>query len=179
MIVFISGGCKNGKTRLGLDIALKLSKNNPRYFLATMVPFDEEDRKRIENHKKERLNLGFNTIERSIDVSEVNLDSEPTVLLDSLTALILNETFEAEKSKSDIDKVHVKIIEDLESLIEKTKDLIVISDYIYSDGVIYNEYTESFKKNLANIDRWIASRSDVVIERVVGINHFVKGSMDI
>ena len=178
MIVFISGGCKNGKTKLGLDIALKLSKDN-KYYFATMLPFDDEDRERIENHKKERLNMGFNTIEKGINISDVSIDSSSTVLLDSLTALLLNETFEAEKNGADINLVSYKIINDLDSLINKTKNIIIISDYIYSDGVVYNEYTESFKKNLANIDRWVASISDVVIERVVGINHFVKGSLEI
>lgn len=179
MIVFISGGCKNGKTKLGLDIACALSKSNKKYYLATMVPFDSEDNERIENHKKERVNLGFETIEKAIDVGNIYLDKDGTYLLDATTSLLLNETFEAEKKNLDINEVHKKIIDDLKPLINNTKNLIIISDYIYSDGVIYNDYTESFKKNLAYIDKWVASKSDVVIERVVGINHFIKGSLNI
>lgn len=179
MVVFISGGCKNGKTKLGLDIACLLSKESKKYYLATMVPFDSEDRERIENHKKERENLGFETIEKAIDVGNIYLDKDGTYLLDALTSLLLNETFEYEKKNLDINEVHKKIIDDLKPLINNTKNLIIISDYIYSDGVIYNDYTESFKKNLAYIDKWVASKSNVVIERVVGINHFIKGSLNI
>ena len=179
MIVFISGGCKNGKTKLGLDIACLLSKESKKYYLATMVPFDSEDRERIENHKKERENLGFETIEKAFDIGNIYLDKDGTYLLDALTSLLLNETFEAKKKNLDINEVHKKIIDDLKPLINNTKNLIIISDYIYSDGVIYNEYTESFKKNLAYIDKWVASKSNVVIERVVGINHFIKGSLNI
>ena len=179
MICFISGGVKNGKTRLALDISCKVANNNPKYYLATMIPFDSEDDLRIKNHRKERENLGFITIEKSSDVGNISLENNPTILLDSLTALLLNEFFIAEKENTSYDLVPIKIINDLDSLIKRSKNIIFVSDYIYSDGVTYNSYTESFKKCLAVIDKYVASRSDVVIERVMGINHFIKGNIDL
>ncbi|MBQ6118000.1 MAG: bifunctional adenosylcobinamide kinase/adenosylcobinamide-phosphate guanylyltransferase [Clostridia bacterium] len=41
MNVLISGGCKNGKTAFAQDIAVKLSKNGHRYYVATMLPYDD------------------------------------------------------------------------------------------------------------------------------------------
>ena len=63
MIVFLSGGAKNGKTALAEDIAVKLSGGGRRYYVATMIPYDDEDRKRVELHIEERAGLGFTTLE--------------------------------------------------------------------------------------------------------------------
>ena len=44
MNVFISGGCKNGKSHHAQNIAKTMAdeKNLPLYYLATMIPKDEE-----------------------------------------------------------------------------------------------------------------------------------------
>ena len=49
MNVLISGGCKNGKTSFAQDIAVKLSPEGNRYYVATMIPTGEEDYARIRN----------------------------------------------------------------------------------------------------------------------------------
>ena len=61
MRVFISGGCKNGKSMLAQRIAVK--QGAPLYYIATMIPYDDEDRARIRRHLKEREGWGFETIE--------------------------------------------------------------------------------------------------------------------
>ena len=43
MTVFLSGGCKNGKSTLAEQIAVHLSRPEHLYYLATMIPHDEED----------------------------------------------------------------------------------------------------------------------------------------
>ncbi len=54
MIVFLSGGAKNGKTALAEDIAVKLSGDGRRFYIATMIPYDDEDRARIALHVEDR-----------------------------------------------------------------------------------------------------------------------------
>ena len=63
MIVFITGGAKNGKSSFAQDLAVKLSRGGKRYYIATMIPCDEEDRERIRRHIADRDGLGFETIE--------------------------------------------------------------------------------------------------------------------
>ena len=70
MKIFIIGGCKNGKTSFAQELAVKLSGNGPRYYIATMVPVDDEDRKRIENHIRDREGQGFITKEISEDIAQ-------------------------------------------------------------------------------------------------------------
>lgn len=54
MNVLITGGCKNGKTGFAQDIAVKLSRGGSRYYVATMIPCDGEDRERIARHIEDR-----------------------------------------------------------------------------------------------------------------------------
>ena len=50
MTIFLSGGCKNGKSTLAQHAAKKLAGDGPLYYIATMIPHDEEDRARIRRH---------------------------------------------------------------------------------------------------------------------------------
>ena len=52
MSVFISGGCKNGKSFYAQRIAK--AGGAPLYYIATMIPHDEEDLARIRRHRDER-----------------------------------------------------------------------------------------------------------------------------
>ena len=73
MNVFISGGCKNGKSMYAQKIARDMAEAQqvPLYYLATMIPVDAEDRARISRHLSEREGWGFETIE---PVSYTHLD---------------------------------------------------------------------------------------------------------
>lgn len=61
MNVFISGGCKNGKSHHAQNIAKTMAdeKNLPLYYLATMIPKDEEDEARVRRHIRERAGMGL------------------------------------------------------------------------------------------------------------------------
>ena len=48
MILFLSGGSKSGKSSLAQDLAVTLSRGGKHYYVATMIPVDGEDHKRID-----------------------------------------------------------------------------------------------------------------------------------
>lgn len=60
MNIFISGGCKNGKSYYAQRRAKDMAENAgvPLYYIATMIPHDEEDRIRIRRHLSERDGWG-------------------------------------------------------------------------------------------------------------------------
>ncbi|QHI72759.1 bifunctional adenosylcobinamide kinase/adenosylcobinamide-phosphate guanylyltransferase [Aminipila terrae] len=72
MNVFISGGCKNGKSMFAQTIARDMAqeKKVELYYLATMRPVDEEDLARIKRHMQEREGWGFTTVEQSENICE-------------------------------------------------------------------------------------------------------------
>ena len=95
MIVFISGGAKNGKSSFAQDLAVRLAQGGKRYYIATMIPCDEEDRQRIRHHIADRDGLGFETLEQGRDIARCLKRADPggSFLLDSVTALLMNELY--------------------------------------------------------------------------------------
>jgi len=161
MKIFISGGCKNGKSYYALKLAAQLGE--PRYYIATMIPSDNEDDDRIARHRAERDGFGFETIEltKNIDSLPAHCDLNGAYLLDSVTALLANEMF---AGGDYLPRAHEKIIADLMSLVQKTQNIVIVSDYIYSDAFLYDSYTENYRKGLGLTDRAAASACDAVVE---------------
>nr|WP_317357743.1 bifunctional adenosylcobinamide kinase/adenosylcobinamide-phosphate guanylyltransferase [uncultured Tyzzerella sp.] len=164
MIIYVSGGCKNGKSGIAEKIAYTLKENNsPFYYIATMCPTDEEDKKRIEKHKENRKHLFFETIEiqKNIKNLENICNLNGTFLIDSVTALLANEMFLKDKVVNDAYK---KVCDDLLYIICKMKNVVIVSDYIFSDSLKYDNITNQYKKGLAFIDKSCAKKSDILIE---------------
>ena len=68
MKVFFSGGCKNGKSTLAERAVKALAGEGPLYYIATMIPHDEEDELRIQRHIEQRSGMGFITLEQGLNV---------------------------------------------------------------------------------------------------------------
>jgi len=180
MNVFISGGCKNGKSMYAQVIArdMAAAQNVPLYYLATMIPADDEDRARIARHLREREGWGFETIERgrgicgALEGSPVN--PKGAFLLDSVTALLSNEMFRPDGT-TDFG-AGKRLAKELVEFAEKTGNTVFVSDYIYSDGRIFDPYTEAYRQALAHIDRELARVCGRVIEVSFGHTYEYKQS---
>lgn len=174
MIIFVVGGAKSSKSSIGELLASKLSDNGRLYYLATMSPYDEDDNKRIEAHIENRKEYGFKTIEQKKDLDVIlnRFNQGDTVLIDSVTSLLTNEMFQEITIKENVSE---KITNGIIELANKVHNLIVVSDYVFSDGIIYDKYTEIFRRELGTINCNIAAISDVVIESSFGNLIFHKG----
>ena len=179
MIALVVGGAKSGKSMFEQDLAKSLeSKIGKLHYVATMNPYDLEDLKRIENHLNERKGYGFNTIEEPvnmINVAEV-LEKEDTVLIDSITSIVTNSMF---KGKEFIKEVSEEIIYGLINITKKSKNVVFVSDYLFNDSILYDCYTENFRKELGVINRELAKIADVVVECSYGNVIYHKGFVDI
>jgi len=182
MIIFISGGAKNGKTTLGQDLAVKLASGSAQhYYVATMIPADDEDRERIRRHIEDRDGRGFETIEVGREILSCLEKADPsgTFLLDSVTALLLNVLFpDPLIPDMDIDAAE-KCADEVVTFARSVGNAVIISDYIYSDAARYDEVTETYRKCLAEIDKRLAAVSDTVIEVSVGKLFLHKGELPV
>ena len=176
MRIFISGGCKNGKSYYAQHLAKKLH-STPLYYVATMKPVDKEDDKRITRHRNERDGWGFITIEQPVDIEGIleQCDSSGSFLLDSLTALLANEMFLPDGGVNE--KAADKIIDGLRLVLAEIENIVVVSDYIYSDAMVYDSFTEHYRKALADIDREAARLCDTVLEAAYTNIVFHKGGV--
>ncbi len=177
MNYFISGGCKNGKSFYAQQIAQKMAheKGLPLYYLATMIPVDDEDRARIRRHLDERDGWGFETIEQGINicdclsgktVSGQDIDPNGVFLLDSVTALLMNEMFKMDGSFDGF--APERLATELVEFARNTGNTVFVSDYIYSDASQYGDLTEEYRKGLAHLDKTLAKVCDQVIEVTYG-----------
>ena len=169
MSTYISGGCKNGKSFYAQRIAK--AGGAPLYYIATMIPADDEDRARVARHRQERAGWGFETLECGCDILYCldNADPAGSFLLDSVTALLSNEMFRASDGGFAFDPDAPRRIADaLAEFVGRAPNTVLVWDYIYSDAILYDAMTEEYRRGLALIDRRMAAACDNVIEVVNG-----------
>ena len=179
MNILISGGCKNGKSGFAQEIAVRLSGGGKLFYVATMIPYDEEDRARIRRHIEDRKGMGFETLETGRDISSClrHGGKNSTFLVDSVTALLLNEMFPESYSAEADPEAANRCVSGLTALAEGAGNAVFVSDYIYSDAARYDAFTENYRASLALIDRSLASVCDTVIELCAGNMIFHKGAL--
>ena len=185
MLIFISGSVRSGKSSLGEKLAAVLAGEKRKVYLATARYYDQEIRERIKIHQQNRADKGFLTIDKSSSLVEIEslLVASDTVLLDCLGTLLANEMFEesgqSEPSYAVLNypKICKKIANDLAQLQNRVANLIVISNEIFSDGIIYAPTVEAYIKALAELHIILAAKSDVAIECVYGGYHCHKGGL--
>lgn len=179
MTVFISGGCKNGKSTIAEDCCVKLAKGGPLYYIATMIAYDDEDRERIKRHVKNREGKNFITLEQPKDLLGCLKNSDPengTYLLDSVTALLINEMYSPDSPDAD-KQAGKRTSEALEKFAKTVKNAVFVSDYIYSEASEYSQYTLDYMESLALCDRTLAQCCDAVAEINGSIPTMYKGAL--
>ena len=170
MTALIVGGSKSGKSSLAQELALSLAGDGPRYYLATMVPRDGEDRARIARHLEDRAGLGFATVEQGKNLPGclARANREGTFLLDSVTALLTNEFFPPEKNYAPDYTAGQRVGDDILSLARQVRHLVVVADDLFRDGARYDGTTESYRQALGGILCRLAEEAELVVEMTMG-----------
>ena len=167
MNVLISGGCKNGKSMYAQQIASELAACGPLYYIATMIPHDEEDRARIRRHLKERDGWGFETLEQGKNIAALidraDVDLKGTVALNNGHIEFLGEDEDAPE------RVRRELVAFVAAVKEAGGSVVFVSDGIYGDKGGYSPSTEHYRHALADADRALAQVCDRVIEVTYGI----------
>ena len=179
MTIFISGGAKSGKSSLAQDLTVALAQGGKRYYVATMIPTDAEDHKRIQLHLADRDGLGFQTLECGKNILSCleNADPDGVFLVDSVTALLQNALFPPERNyEMDLEAAH-RCGQDLTHFAKAVHGVVFVSDYIFSDAIRYDQATETYRKCLADIDRQLAAVCDTVVEVSSGQAIIHKGDL--
>lgn len=187
MLVLITGGSGSGKSAYAEEYLSKLSKDDKKYYIATMQVYDEEGQKKIERHRNMRSGKGFVTIEQPIKIEEaldkiVRMEcrdeslrkiSLRTALLECMSNLTANEMFSGE-SVADCNVVVERILSGIQLLKNEMEHLVIVTDNVFEDGCVYDEATMEYIRAMGSINEKLAAISDHVIEVVVGIPVVVK-----
>ncbi len=168
----IIGKQNSGKSLQAEELAV--SYGRPLYYIATMKVMDEEGRKRVKRHRKQREGKGFITIEREYDLramgtvllAQKNMPKEPspwhtaeaTVLLECVANLVGNELFDnpdrpwsKDPMKVDADEFVQTIIGDIKYLADHVKNLIIVSSE-YDPDEDADEETQLYLRLLSRVN---------------------------
>lgn len=182
MLVLIIGGSGSGKSAYAEEYTVRISGEREKYYLATMQVFDEEGRKKIEKHRKQRSGKGFVTIEQQMSICEAlrkmddfgkNPPEGRTALLECMSNLVANEMFSGEMPNS-WEAVTDKVVRETELLDSKLEHLVIVTNNVFEDGMSYDETTMEYIKALGSTNERLAAMADRVVEVVAGIPVIIK-----
>ena len=172
MLVVVTGGSGSGKSAFAEETILSLGEAR-RIYIATMQAFDEESHRRIRRHR--RAGKGFETIERYTELNELLIPKDCVVLLECMSNLVANEMFREDGFHPEVAE---KITEGVKNLLSQAKHVVIVTNEIFSDGILYEEESEQYKKELGQINQKLAEMAEEVVEVVYGIPVWHKGGKE-
>ena len=171
MLMMVTGGSGSGKSEFAESLVTGL-EDGPNLYIATMFPFDEECHKRIARHREMRKDKGFDTLECYTGLKHADLSGYHTVLLECMSNLTANEMYQENGSG---DACVQEILKGIHHVLSHTEHLVIVTNQIFEDGIIYEPETMEYIRNLGQINQQLAEMADSVIEVVAGIPIFIKG----
>lgn len=169
MFTLIIGGAGSGKSAFAERLVQSLPGD--RVYIATMQPFDEECRRRIERHRAMRSGKGFATLERYTDLAGLTIPEKRNVLLEDLSNLIANELYSPDGRGG------YAALQGVEAVLRRAAHLTVVTNEVFSGGTDYEGDTLAFLRTLARINNTLAAEADTVAEIVCGIPNVLKGEI--
>lgn len=158
MLTCIYGGNGSGKSRFAESLVAK--SGDPRYYIATMIPYGESGAQRVQKHIKQRENLRFTTLERPYldDLDEIPEDA--IVLLEDASNLIANWIF---VKKGDYREALDRVLK----LSERVKELYIvcISGYRRED---FSGETADYVDALEQVNKALFEKADIAYEMIDG-----------
>ncbi|MCI8831204.1 MAG: adenosylcobinamide kinase [Lachnospiraceae bacterium] len=182
MITVVIGGSGSGKSQYAEQLLVH-TKAKYLYYLATMEIHGEEEKQKVERHKRMRRDKNFVTIERPRDLAGVEImspEEESAVLVECISNLTANEFFswEGGASEENIRLIEAKIIHGLTVLASQAKDLIIVTNDVFCDGGEYTGETMEYMKLLGRINQKLCAIGDRAAEVVCGIPVALKGELE-
>jgi len=166
MFVLYFGGQKSGKSKLAEKKAIQLAKktNKKPFYIATYDDsyFDDEMKKRVKAHKKQRKN-NFTTIEEIKNLPKVIQENE-TYLIDCVSMWILNNINENIR----------ELFKQLKKLKKLNTNIIFVLNDVNSGVIPLDKLSRNFVDTTGIIGQKIAKMSDKVYEVKVGIPKKIK-----
>lgn len=145
MMYLIIGGSGSGKSAYAEELLFSLPDAGKKYYIATMQVCDEESRRRVQKHRKQREGKRFYTIEQPVHVSGAltQMDAgKKSAMLECVSNLVANEMFAKDIYAEDIyaddphvEDMHTDDCDVMETGLKKSKDCSAeaVADKIVDD----------------------------------------------
>ena len=146
-VILVTGGQRSGKSGYAQRLALSLSPNP--VYLATSRIWDEEFRKRVESHQRDRHDL-----------------TGRVVVIDCVTLWGTNFFFD---NQSDVELSLSLLKAEFDKLSRQDAYLIFVTNELGMGGVPIDEVQRKFTDMQGWLNQYIASKADEVVLMVSGI----------
>lgn len=158
-IILVLGKNDSGKSLYAEKLSVE--SGSPRYYLATMMPHTDENYQRIEKHRKQRLDKGFDTLEVPWDIDQIQVARDGVVLLEDISNLLANGIFSyGADEKIALDKV--------KKLAEQCETLIIVSISGLTDQG-YDKDTVRYINDLNWMNQQLSMMAETVYHMVNGV----------
>ena len=171
MMTLILGGSGSGKSAYAEDYLLRVAGDKNKYYIATMQIRDAEMQAKVDRHHRLRQGKGFTTIEQPTELEQ--MEPAGAVLLECMSNLTANEMFSGEHPV-DRQTVIAKILQGMEGLRKQADPLVIVTNNVFEDGMIYDDSTMEYIEALGRINERLAAEADEVVEVVAGIPQRIK-----
>lgn len=171
MITVVIGASGSGKSEFAENILSAYPTN--KYYIATMRPYDEEMKQKIKRHHELRKEKRFQTIECYEEIASVCLPKDSVVLVECMSNLVANEMYQENKSL-DEKAVCEKIVAGIIQLDTTCKQLVIVTNDVFSSGEQYDLLTMRYMKTLGKINQRLSMVATNVVEVICGIPVWVK-----
>lgn len=164
-IILVSGPNGSGKSQFAEELVQKIPGR--RYYIATMIPQTEENRRRIERHRQQRQNLGFTTLEIPCQIQGAPIPKDGVVLLEDVSNLLANTVF---GSGEDQQQVYHRIC----GLADRCRRLIAVTISGLHPGS-YEGETAGYIHSLNRLNQMLFQRAAAAAEMENGEVKWRKG----
>ncbi len=167
MFILLTGGNDSGKSLCAERIASRFS--TPKIYVATMIPFGPEGEARKAKHLQRREGQNFFTVECPYDLGEVKCEPCDLVLLEDVSNLLANLTFEQK-----IPDAAEAAFEQIIALGNRCEIFIAVS-ISEMDLAGCDEKTRDYAASLVALNGRLAGKADLIAEMRDGKPFFLKG----
>ncbi|MDY3917642.1 MAG: bifunctional adenosylcobinamide kinase/adenosylcobinamide-phosphate guanylyltransferase [Candidatus Limivivens sp.] len=171
MFLVVTGGSGSGKSAFAEDQVLKLGDRR-RIYIATMMCFDEESKKRVARHREMRKNKKFETLECYTGLESVSVPEGSVVLLECMSNLTANEIYAPGGAG---ENTVAAVLRGIRRIRSQAAHLVVVTNEIFSDGTVYDPETTGYLQKLGRINQEMVRLADQAVEVVYGIPVYLKG----
>lgn len=180
-IILITGGSRSGKSGFAARLAEKMPGR--RVFVATCPVTDDEMRRRIEAHQRDRADGGWETVEETMDLARVLEQSggAAVILVDCLTLWVNNQMYEAEKQGGAIGEQEIArgIRETLDVCRRIAATVIFVTNEVGMGIVPGDGTTRLFRDMSGRCNQVVGMEADAVVLVVCGVPMIIKGEVSL
>jgi adenosylcobinamide kinase / adenosylcobinamide-phosphate guanylyltransferase len=172
-MIFITGGCRSGKSRYALDYANR--HFSQKVYLATGETLDEEMARRVEHHRRTR-GPDWQTVEEPLEIANRIRqygDRTEVILVDCLTLWLSNLLMKS----IDDEAIMSEVAQLIAAIRECQATLLIVSNEVGMGIVPAEPLARRFRDLAGMANQRIAEAAETVIFMVSGMPLLLKGGL--